>query len=491
MFDTRVRLTQLTLLLALLLSPLSASGALIEFVVDETADLVDDNPGDGSCKTFLTNCSLRAAIQESNALSGVDQITLPAGTFRLQLPGKSEDAALTGDLDILYPVDIVGAGPGETIIDAGGIDRVFEIHDLASTRLQGMTIRGGVANQATHPGYQGGGVNIRDATVVLEDVEITDNRANAGGGIYGDWGSDVTVRNASLRANSAVDYGFINTRGGAIYSTGALDLDRVEISDNDSLAEPAGVYVRNGSPATVTNTTISDNDGLGLETFNNELEMVNSTIYGNSGGGLRTYSSSGTEPLTVRTSIIANNVGNDCTFNGTPPATMIFASAYNLDSDGTCPLDFLSVDLPLTDPALGPLVANGGHTRTRVPVASSPVIDVGDNGVCPMIDQRGAPRPLDGAAASATVCDIGAVEVLPCDAASPNEILPLFDSAAANLFVACYSITNGTTFRIQSGGLVQWNARDLLELRDGFEVATGGTFSAHLDPEAGSTTSLP
>jgi CSLREA domain-containing protein len=42
-----------------------------DFVVNMTTDIVDAAPGDGVCATAEGECSLRAAVQEANALAGV------------------------------------------------------------------------------------------------------------------------------------------------------------------------------------------------------------------------------------------------------------------------------------------------------------------------------------------------------------------------------------------------------------------------------------
>jgi CSLREA domain-containing protein len=48
------------------LHPAAAAG---DFVVNSTADIADGNPGDGVCETDITGvCTLRAAVQEANAL---------------------------------------------------------------------------------------------------------------------------------------------------------------------------------------------------------------------------------------------------------------------------------------------------------------------------------------------------------------------------------------------------------------------------------------
>ena len=55
------------------------------FVVNSTDDTSDDNPGDATCVTQLGTCTLRAAIEEANALAGLDIIELPAGHYMLTL----------------------------------------------------------------------------------------------------------------------------------------------------------------------------------------------------------------------------------------------------------------------------------------------------------------------------------------------------------------------------------------------------------------------
>src|SRR5690606_24916998 len=91
---------------------------LTTFTVNSFVDRVDANPGNGSSDDGVGNSTLRAAIMESNARFGQDTIVLPAGTFKLTLGGVDEDGAATGDLDITDDLTIVGAGAGQTIIDA-------------------------------------------------------------------------------------------------------------------------------------------------------------------------------------------------------------------------------------------------------------------------------------------------------------------------------------------------------------------------------------
>ena len=95
------------------------------FVVNTTTDAVDVDPGDGVCSTESDSCSLRAAIQEANALEGADLITIPAGIYSLTIEGAGEDDGATGDLDILDDVVIEGLGATQTVLEAAGLDRFF------------------------------------------------------------------------------------------------------------------------------------------------------------------------------------------------------------------------------------------------------------------------------------------------------------------------------------------------------------------------------
>src|SRR4030065_2429571 len=78
---------------------LAGTSRAATFTVNSTADAVDANPGDGVCETAPGNgvCTLRAAVQEANALPGADTINLPAGIYLLTRPGNDSNA-LNGDL---------------------------------------------------------------------------------------------------------------------------------------------------------------------------------------------------------------------------------------------------------------------------------------------------------------------------------------------------------------------------------------------------------
>ncbi|MHC4993142.1 MAG: thrombospondin type 3 repeat-containing protein, partial [Planctomycetota bacterium] len=112
------------------------------YPVTSTSDGADVLVGDGVCRSSAGTCTLRAAIQEANSHNEPSQfITLPSGSYVLSLPGRDEDDAATGDLDLKRPVLI--QGQGSPVIDASGLDAVLDVSGFAQVEIIGVTIRGG------------------------------------------------------------------------------------------------------------------------------------------------------------------------------------------------------------------------------------------------------------------------------------------------------------------------------------------------------------
>jgi CSLREA domain-containing protein len=364
------------------------------FVVNSVLDAVDANPGDGSCAAAGGACTLRAAIQESNALAGADTITVPAGTFTLALAGSGEDFAATGDLDLRDAVTITGQGATATIIDAARIDRVLDIWDVAGTVvIQDLTVRNGFSQPAN---LAGGIFNSAALTLSRVRVETSEGRLG-GGGILND--GDLTASDVTLTGNVT------NSLGAGLYNTGTAHLERVTVSGNDSAAAAGGI--QNDGTITLVNVTISGNtavtDGGGL--YNGtDATLGNVTVAANDanrGGGIFSPGD-----MTFTNTIVADSVsGGSCNSTGT-----VTSVGSNLDSDATCSFTGPG-DLSGVGAALGALADNGGPTQTHAPLAGSPAIDAGRDCPPPATDQRGTNRPVDGDGDTVAVCDIGAVEV--------------------------------------------------------------------------------
>lgn len=169
------------------------------FTVGRMFDAVDTNPGNGvpDIDGAGSGFTLRGAIQEANLIPG-SVVVIPAGTYTLSLAGTNEDFALTGDLDILNHVTIANQSGGQVIINAAGLDRVFDVRQGAAMTINGVTITGGSVID------NGGGV-LNRGTLTVVDSTIDHNTAANGGGVYNlgtlsAHGSAIELNNATYSA---------------------------------------------------------------------------------------------------------------------------------------------------------------------------------------------------------------------------------------------------------------------------------------------------
>ncbi|MET0421527.1 MAG: choice-of-anchor Q domain-containing protein, partial [Acidimicrobiia bacterium] len=88
------------------------------------------------------------------------------------------------------------------------------------------------------------------------------------------------------------------------------------------------------------------------------------------------------------------------------------SQGYNYSTDASCNFTATGDVQSGADPLVGPLTNNGGLTSTRLPAATSPLLNRIPSGDCQdgigtgvTTDQRGITRP------QGVGCDVGAVEV--------------------------------------------------------------------------------
>lgn len=126
------------------------SGAAI-FVVNTLTDASDANLSDSACDIDSgqpgPQCTLRAAIQQANALANTpgitDTIVVSQGTYTLSL----------GSLIITDSVNVFGDVGAAVTVDGGNAPNVFDVRAGATTDIQSLTVRnanaGGILNQGT------------------------------------------------------------------------------------------------------------------------------------------------------------------------------------------------------------------------------------------------------------------------------------------------------------------------------------------------------
>lgn len=374
-------------------------------------------------------CTLRAAIEEANALYGRQRIIIDSekGPFNLT----------EGQLNVTDGVDIIGYGP-RAVIDAGKRNRVFYVtgdHLFNMHRLE-------VANGRTSNEQRGGGLSINnDAFVQMSDSVVRGSQANFGGGIYLQTDGRLSLTGSAIRNNIAgtpengITGGGITQRGGGIFNNrGIVTIKRSAIFDN--LAVRGGGLSNFGGTMRLEDSSVIDNEALavggGIENWDNQgetgvLHVSFTTVAHNQagtavepppehrvGGGIYNKGTA-----FMASSILASNT--DAYSAGDPlhapdcysPEEYGFKSYYNnlvgVLSD-TC--EFAGGFLSGTEDApLNPGLTNkfwDDHLGFRNLLVSSPAIDAGGSAAavypCGDLDGRSDPRPVGAG------CDIGAIE---------------------------------------------------------------------------------
>jgi len=263
------------------------------FVVDDVADVIDVAPGDGICLTVGGTCTLRAAMQEANALVGRDTIEAPSGKYVLTIPGRDENASASGDLDVTDDLVLRGSGSDPVVIDANGIDRVLHVVRAVSLSISGIVLLGGSADPS------GAGLQNDGGTVVLSHCTIRENRARAGAGIE-NVGGAVVLEDSSVESNETELAGPTG-----IENSGDLVLIRSRVTRNDAVAGAVAGIANSGS-TTMVDSEVSQNfaDFIGGIANGGTLVVMRSLIAGNGAGSLV----NGGE-LQIEDSTIRNNGG--------------------------------------------------------------------------------------------------------------------------------------------------------------------------------------
>jgi CSLREA domain-containing protein len=210
-------------------------------VVNSTGDAGDTQPGDGSCYTGGINsesepeCTLRAAIQEINALSG-------SQTVIFDIPGEGPHT--------IAPTTELPAVVGQAVLDATTQEGflgspVVEIDGSDGAEIDGLTlsgaavtVRGFVINQFDGDGIvmHGSGAHVAELNYVGTDVTGSEDRGNSGHGVL--------------------------VSDGNYNRVGSPDPDMANIiAFNDS----SGVHIAAGLGNSIPGNSIHTNDRLGVD----------------------------------------------------------------------------------------------------------------------------------------------------------------------------------------------------------------------------------
>ena len=370
--------------------------------------------------------SLRQAILDTNATADDDTIVFQSGL--------SGTITLTsGELAISSDLTIDGLEATVLAISGNHTSRIFTINFGTTVIIEGLTIKEG------QPAGNGGGI-LNNGTLNVSNSILSGNSADSGGGIFNNEGAILTMSNSTIdglkldHLNAGAGGGIANTAGGT------LTVINSTVSNNWAVD---GGGIDNAGTATVRNSSISGNKGIGGIFNSGTLMVINSTLSGNftiwGGGGILNTNGPNHSTLTVINSTITGNtasdgggitnfagniliLGNSIVAGNTAPMGKeinnfgVFTSqGHNLfGENGASEVEGGTLATSDIVPTVGisailaPLGNYGGPTQTHLLVPGSPAINAGDNALIPAsvtTDQRGFPRIQAG------TVDIGAVEV--------------------------------------------------------------------------------
>jgi hypothetical protein len=256
--------------LALLGAASSAQAATRSFTVNDHADAALANPSGKACVSKASGkCTLRAAVQAADNLTGTVVVKLGRGTYNLTIPSTGAADPSTGDLDLASGVSLTvdGKGAGSTTIDVKDGDRAFTVGAGASLTVSSLTITGGDANvlptssNFKSTGSDDGGAIYSEGSLLVSHAALTSDQAlDYGGAIYvGSGATSTRIVNSTIsRDLAAYDRG-----GGIDVDFGSVSITKSTL-DYDSAGDDAGGAVMLSTSGSVTiSHTVIDHDFSG------------------------------------------------------------------------------------------------------------------------------------------------------------------------------------------------------------------------------------
>jgi len=258
------------------------------YTVNSTDDLGDFNTGDEICEDGLGNCTLRAAIEQANAISGLDTIN-----FNIAGSGPHTFQPTSALPTITDPVFIDGTTEpdfaGSPIIELDGTNAGTNTNGLHIT-AGGSTLKGLVINRFEGVGIRilsNGGNYIQRNHIGTDPIGTID----LGNGRHG-------ISIGIFSTNASANGNYIGTNGDGINDTSEGNL----ISGNGG----NGILIANSDDNTIAGNFIGTdatgevaipNDGHGINDGGNKTivgtdgdgwsdEQEGNLISGNSGGGV-------------------------------------------------------------------------------------------------------------------------------------------------------------------------------------------------------------
>ena len=202
----------LAMLVAAAAYPAGAQAAV--WIVTSADDGADSNPGDGACAA-AAGCTLRAAIQEANALAGADSIEFAIGSGVQTINIGSALPSIAGPATVDGTTQPGFTGSPIVVLDGGG--------SRAGLTISGsnVTLRGLVLVR-----FAGDGLTVQGSGHVLETNYVgiaadgTTAAGNSGSGIVLEQSSDNRIGGISVAQRNLISGNTGKGNGGGILLNG-------------------------------------------------------------------------------------------------------------------------------------------------------------------------------------------------------------------------------------------------------------------------------
>ncbi len=297
--------------LAILLFVFSATQAQAgTFTVNTTGDFSDANPGNGICNTSAGNCTLRAAIEESNAFAGTDTISFgiagagvktiapatayPIITGILTIDGWTQGGAGYNGVPLIELSGTNGIGIGFQIAAGSSTVRGLIINrftiGIYLTTLPGNTVQAcyigtdatGTIDLGNSTGvYALSNDNIIGGTVAPRRNVISGNTT----GIYIDSSLNTIVRGNYIGTNAAGDADLSNDDGVLIRDANVATIGGGSVGERNVISgNTSGITIDDSSNITISGnyigTNAAGNAGLGNRLKGIEISLSSNITIG-------------------------------------------------------------------------------------------------------------------------------------------------------------------------------------------------------------------
>ena len=246
----------------------------------------------------------------------------------------------------------------------------------------------------------GGGIEVGDGSTLITDSCLFSNTfGSLGGGVYGDSGSNIIIKNSTFSSNEATN------QGGGVYAGGYFTSEANTFVSNS--ADSGGAMFL-ADTAIISNNTFSNNTGIAVYVGSSAQTTIKFSTFNANATSAIYYESAGSQMLT------ANIIyGNDSEINATPNVAIynivraIDLGATNMNLPAGKADSIFTIANNATDVAT--LADNGGATQTFMIKEGGPAQNfVPDSVAGPVAtDQLGLPRNVSGCA----YYDAGSVDI--------------------------------------------------------------------------------